>query len=711
MSDQKIELLAPAGDFACFQAAVNAGADAVYLGGEQYGARAYAGNFSSEEIQTALHTAHLFGKKIYLTVNTLVKQSEFENLVPYLIPLYQAGLDGVIAQDLGVLARLREQFPDLALHASTQMTVTGHYGADFLKKMGVCRIVPARELSLEEIKDIKTRTGLEIECFIHGAMCYAYSGQCLFSSILGGRSGNRGRCVGPCRLPYTGEHGKEQYPLSLKDMYTLPVLPKLIEAGIDSFKIEGRMKSPEYVAGVTAIYRKYLDAYLENPEKKYTVSPEDEQLIKHLYIRSDTCGGYYQQHHNKDMVTLAEPGYSGNAQEVLRAIQEKYIANKVRLSVSGSAVIRAGSPAVLTLSTEAASVTVTGELASPAQNKPLRQEDIRQKLSKLGDTCFQLTALDIDTDDASFMAVKALNELRRRAAAALEHKLLASSLRAVPELVLSEKKPDNPPPLRQSEWCVLVTTYEQLMIANTFSKLHRIYVEADLLLYAENALLPKQEYILVLPHILRKRSYSCLPKYEALLHSGRFSGVMVRNLEELEWLRTIGYQGPIYSDYTVYAWNQAALDFLESQTDGVTLPLELNRKELDRLIPAGNTCFVLYGYIPLMYSANCIRNTLERCIKDTGTANNRYHLTDRYRNDITIVQNCTHCYNILYNTVPMSLHGQLDRILKKNYPVLRLDFSVENGTQTRAVIEYFLNSCTEFPYREFTNGHYKRGVE
>ena len=276
---------------------------------------------------------------------------------------------------------------------------------------------------------------------------------------------------------------------------------------------------------------------------------------------------------------------------------------------------------------------------------------------------------------------------------------------------LTKKKPDNPPPLRQSEWCVLVTTYEQLMIANTFSKLYRIYVEADLLLHAENALLPEQEYILVLPHILRKRSYSCLPKYEALLHNGHFKGVMVRNLEELEWLHTIGYQGPIYSDYTVYAWNQAALDFLESQTEGVTLPLELNRKELDRLIPAGDTCFVLYSYIPLMYSANCIRNTLERCIKDTGTANNRYHLTDRYRNDITIVQNCTHCYNILYNTVPMSLHGQLDRILKKNYPVLRLDFSVENGTQTRAVIEYFLNSCTEFPYKEFTNGHYKRGVE
>ena len=712
MSDRKIELLAPAGDFACFQAALNAGADAVYLGGEQYGARAYAGNFSTDEIITALNTAHLFDKKIYLTVNTLVKQSEFEHLIPYILPLYQAGLDGVIVQDLGVLTSLREQFPDLALHASTQMTITGHYGADFLKKLGVCRIVPARELSLDEIKDMKEKTHLEIECFIHGAMCYAYSGQCLLSSILGGRSGNRGRCAGPCRLPYIGERGgKEQYPLSLKDMYTLPVLPKLIEAGIDSFKIEGRMKSPEYVAGVTAVYRKYLDSYLENPEKEYTILPQDEQLIKHLYIRSDTCGGYYEQHHNKNMVTLAEPGYSGNTQEVLSEIQEKYIAVKQRLPIRGYARICAGSPAVLTFLTESASVTVTGELVSPARNKPLSQEDIRQKLSKLGDTCFQLTALTVDTDEASFMAVKALNELRRTAAAALEQKLLEPSLRAVPAQVVSGKMPENPTPPRQSEWCVLVTTDEQLRTANTFSEIHRIFVEADLLVTAENALLPDKEYILALPHILRKRSYPYLPRYETLLRGNRLSGVMVRNLEELEWLHAIGYTGQIYSDYTVYAWNQAALDFLARQVDGVTLPLELNKKELGRLLPSGSTCFVLYGYIPLMYSANCIRNTLERCIKDTGNANNRYHLTDRYHNDITIVQNCTHCYNILYNTVPMSLHGQLEGILKKNYPVLRLDFSIESGTQTRAVIEYYLNFRTEFPFREFTNGHYKRGVE
>ena len=249
------------------------------------------------------------------------------------------------------------------------------------------------------------------------------------------------------------------------------------------------------------------------------------------------------------------------------------------------------------------------------------------------------------------------------------------------------------------------------MAASAFAKIHRIYVEADLLIEKQIALLPDKEFILVLPHIFRKRSYQYLSLYEKLLSDSRLLGVMIRNIEELEWIQEIGYTGEIYSDYTIYAWNQAALDSLENHLEGITLPLELNKRELDFLSPAGSTCFVLYGYIPLMYSANCIRNTLDRCIKDAKSANNRYHLTDRYHNDITVVQNCIHCYNILYNTVPLSLHGQLERIQKKNYPILRLDFSVENSVQTRAVIEYYLNSCKEFPFQEFTNGHYKRGVE
>lgn len=722
MKKQKIELLAPAGNFACFRAAVNAGADAVYLGGEQYGARAYADNFTSGEIIDALHIAHIFNRKIYLTVNTLVKESEFGNLVPYITPLYEEGLDGVIVQDIGVLKCLRKHFPDLELHASTQMTITGSYGAAFMKKLGICRVVPARELSLDEIKEIKEKTNLEIECFIHGAMCYAYSGQCLFSSILGGRSGNRGRCAGPCRLPYTDSSGKTQFPLSLKDLYTLPILPKLIKAGIDSFKIEGRMKSPEYVAGVTAVYRKYIDQYLTNPEKTYRIDPEDEQLIRQLYIRSDTCSGYYQRHHDKSMVTLTEPGYSGSSQEVLKKIQEKYISHNILLPISGYAKIRAGNPAELTFVCNDVSVTVYGDIVSPAMNKPLSQEDISQKLSRLGDTCFALMDLTIDTDGVSFMPVKALNELRRMASCELEKKLL--EVKHAAPMIGEEsdyvRKISARKDAGTNMLCVLVTTGRQLMAVNAFSEIRKIYLDADILLrenLSDKYFLSGKEYILVMPHIFRKRSYKYLPFYKKALDSKHFSGVMVRNFEELEWLYEIGYTGNICSDYTIYAWNNASLDFLSEQFDDVTLPLELNKKEIDCLSIKGHTSFVLYGYIPMMYSANCIRNTLEHCIKDTLSANNMYHLTDRYHNVFSVTQNCLHCYNILYNTVPLSLHGQLESILKKNYNILRLDFSIEKEMQTRAVTEYYINLMNDtgktpaFPYKEFTNGHFKRGVE
>lgn len=728
MREQNVELLAPAGNFACFRAAINAGADAVYLGGEQYGARAYADNFPSEEIVEALRIAHLFDRKIYLTVNTLVKESEFGNLIPYITPLYNAGLDGVIVQDIGVLECLHQHFPGLALHASTQMTITGVYGAAYLKKLGVCRVVPARELSLDEIRDIREQTDLEVECFIHGAMCYAYSGQCLFSSVLGGRSGNRGRCAGPCRLPYTDIRNRVQYPLSLKDMYTLPMIPELIQAGIDSFKIEGRMKSPEYVAGVTAIYRKYIDLYLTNPENAYRVAARDEQLIRQLYIRSDTCDGYYQRHNDKSMVTLKEPGYSGSSPEVLKDIQEQYLSQNLLLPITGTAKIYAGKPAELTFASGDLSVTVTGELVSTAQNRPLGREDILQKLCRLGDTCFALTNLTVDTDEVSFMPVKALNELRRAAVSRLEQEILNHN---VPErkIITAESCAGNPDRNRDyrkevNELCVLVTTRRQLLAANQFSDIHKIYVDADIFLRemaVQQSLLPEKEYFLVLPYILRKRSYKYLSAYETLLNNGCFSGVMVRNFEELEWVYRIGYTGKICSDDTVYAWNNASLAFLAGQLDCVTLPLELNKKELNRL-STENDCsvsFVLYGYIPMMFSANCVRKTLEHCIKDAESAeDNKYHLTDRYQNVFTVTQNCVHCYNVLYNTVPLSLHGQLDGILKKNYSQLRLDFTIEDEAQTSAVIDYYAGrvmegnpfSYKDFPYREFTNGHYKRGV-
>ena len=288
----KYEVLAPAGSYECMLAAFNAGADAVYVGGQLFGARAFANNFNQEELIKAIDYAHMHNKKLFLTVNTLLKNQEIDKkLIEYLTPLYEAGLDAVIVQDFGVLSLVKEHFPKMDIHASTQMTVTGEHFAKVLKDYGVSRIVPARELSLKEIESIYKETGLEIECFVHGALCYSYSGMCLLSSLIGARSGNRGRCAQPCRLPYDvlfdNETKKEQYPLSPKDLCTLKILPKILKAGVYSLKIEGRMKKPEYVASVTSMYRKYVDIFVEKGEDGYikqrNIDMQQEQKRRILY--------------------------------------------------------------------------------------------------------------------------------------------------------------------------------------------------------------------------------------------------------------------------------------------------------------------------------------------------------------------------------------------------------------------------------------------
>lgn len=308
--EKKVEILAPAGSYESFRAAVAAGADAVYAGGSRFGARAFAENFTEEQLLKAIDYAHLHGRRFYLTVNTLLKDHEIDCLAEYLEPLYRGGLDAVIVQDVGVMGVVRTQFPDMEIHASTQMTLTGTYGARFLKEMGAVRVVPARELSLAEVRAIKAETGMEIECFVHGALCYSYSGQCLLSSLIGGRSGNRGQCAQPCRLPYSAE-GTKGYLLSLKDICTLDLIPELIEAGIDSFKIEGRMKRPEYVAGVTSMYRKYVDLYLQHPDKPYRVDSADKEMLMDLFNRGGFHEGYYKHRNGRDMVSMEKPNHIG----------------------------------------------------------------------------------------------------------------------------------------------------------------------------------------------------------------------------------------------------------------------------------------------------------------------------------------------------------------------------------------------------------------
>lgn len=310
----RCELLAPAGSYETMLVAFNAGADAVYVGGQKFGARAFAGNFNEEELVRAINYAHMFDKKLYLTVNTLIKEEEFSQLYDYIKPYYEAGLDAVIVQDIGVLKFIEGNFTDLPIHCSTQMTITGEeFGKVLAENKSVTRIVTPRELNLAEIKKMYTVTGLEIESFVHGALCYCYSGQCLLSSIIGARSGNRGRCAQPCRLTFSNAEQKvdNKHLLSPKDLCTLEILPEIIEAGVYSLKIEGRMKKPEYVASVVAIYRKYIDRYLKNGKKNYKAAQEDIDTLKDIYNRGGFTDGFYKRQNGSEMMTINRPNHCG----------------------------------------------------------------------------------------------------------------------------------------------------------------------------------------------------------------------------------------------------------------------------------------------------------------------------------------------------------------------------------------------------------------
>ncbi|MBQ9438184.1 MAG: U32 family peptidase, partial [Lachnospiraceae bacterium] len=430
---EKPELLAPAGDYACLKAAVSAGADAVYLGGQKFSARAYAGNFSDEEIAQALFYAHLFGVKIYLTINTLCRREELEELPEWLYPFYEAGLDGVIVQDFGVFHVLKNCFPGLKLHASTQMALTGAFSCEALREAGAKRAVLARELTLEELHSIRKNTSLELEVFIHGAMCYSLSGQCLFSSFLGGRSANRGRCAGPCRQPYQVnslsnresfsvksaknlvEKPAGVYPLSLKDLCALPLLPKLLEAGIDSLKIEGRMKSPEYVAGVTSVYRKHIDLWAAGKEGDLAA---DLKLLSGLYMRTGLSTGYFEKKNGKEMITLAKPGYNASDEETIKKITTRYLNKELKTDVSFYIRLIPEKPAycrvALVNQKTDYSVETTGDIIQQASTRPLDKETILRQFAKTGDSPFRLGDCVIEMEADCFLPVGKLNELRRK---------------------------------------------------------------------------------------------------------------------------------------------------------------------------------------------------------------------------------------------------------------------------------------------------------
>ena len=728
----RTELLAPAGSYEGLQAVVKAGADAVYIGGRMFGARAYAKNPEKDEMLEAIDYAHLHGKKIYLTVNTLLKNQElFGELYDFLAPYYAQGLDAVIVQDFGVLSFIKKEFPGLPIHASTQMAVTGPHGAGLIQEAGASRIVTARELSLKEIRDIYERTGAEIESFVHGALCYCYSGMCLFSSMLGGRSGNRGRCAQPCRLPYTAYqqgkqiNGKNQsYLLSPKDMCTIEILPELLQAGVYSLKIEGRMKRSEYAAGVTAIYRKYLDLFERHPES-YQIEAEDMQELLDLYQRDGFNKGYYQVHNGKEMMAVRnqkeqnkKQNIQGKRNEVLfERLKKQYLDAKLQEKITGTLVLCTDAPAVLDLDFQNTHVQVMGDMVEPAQRQPLTQDRVKKQMEKTGQTPFAFEHLEVITDEAGFLPMQSLNELRRAGLEKLEASYLSQYRRKLPEKDTESWTEREETLDSEQKWYVSVEQKEQWEAALSQEEVDGIYCSISMYSvknFREEVLQDIQvthqagkEYYLTLPYVLREGRLD--NRIQAIREVGKSAdGFVIRNLEELGYLKNLGLERKAVGDYSLYSFNDLSQNFLEDMgLLRTTVPLELNGKEIRRK-ECSRSEMIVYGYYPMMISAQCVKKTCGTCDHQSGTV----QLKDRYGNYFMTKSFCDFCYTVIYNSVPTSLWEETEQIKSAGVQALRMNFTWENRKECKRLLELFVQKKKNaFKMQDATKGHFKRGVE
>lgn len=749
---KELELLAPAGSLKTLKAVIHAGADAVYLGGSMFGARAYANNFNEEELLEAIRFGHIHGRKIILAVNTLLKEYELGQLYDYLHPYYEAGLDAVIVQDMGVMEFIKTHFPNLPIHTSTQMTITNVEGARLLKEQGVERVVTAREMSLEEIQRIHDEVGVELESFIHGALCYCYSGQCLFSSIIGGRSGNRGRCAQPCRLSYevlqgekslTGHHATPI--LSLKDMCTLPFLYELADHGVYSFKIEGRMKTPEYAAGVVSIYRKYMDSYLDG--SRIPVEKKDIRALLELGNRGGFTNGYYYHHNDSDMLSGESASHNKSEGVLQDNIRREYVDTELKEKIKGKLILNKECPAKIEVQYGKIKVSYQGDMVLVAQNRPLTEEVVTEKITKTGNTPFVFEKLEVTMDDDIFMPVNQLNQLRRGALEALEEALLKPYERTLPELVetssaetdrqttgnaIKEKQISGQSLSQTSgqqsagsstEVRVLIENAEQLPAVLKADFVDTVYL--DCMLYTRENLIRKlsedidrvqasgKKAFYVFPFIFRQQTSLFYEKIMPELKKLPLNGIMVRSLDEIAFIKEWGNENwQMVSDSNLYTYsNEAAEYFYRLGMIQDTIPVELNRKEILRRENSRSE-IIIYGRLPLMITAQCIHKNTLGCMHQSKVLN----LKDRYSVYFPVKNFCPECYNVIYNSLPVCLFKE-DVTVKKIAPAaVRLSFTTETEEETEQILtiygDIYKNGgiLGQMPM-ECTNGHFKRGVE
>lgn len=653
------ELLAPAGSYEALLAAVEAGADAVYLGGKNFGARAYATNFDNETLQKAITYAHIHGVKVYVTVNTLLYDRELSDALAFCRELYAMGADALIVADLGLVRLLREHLPGMELHASTQMGVHNAQGADEAWRLGCTRVVLARECSLADMSAVIEKCAPECEVFLHGALCVCHSGQCLFSSMVGGRSGNRGECAQPCRLPY---NGKNSYPLSLRDLSLARHIKELIAAGVASLKIEGRMKSPTYVYEVTKIYRTLLDEGRDSQKR------EDARLDA-VFSRGGFTDGYFTGRISAPMTGVR----SEEQKEKTRTIEERPFLPKA-LPIRAEAVLRADAPARLRVSAGETSVQVSGEIPAPAQNAPLTKAGVSARLCKTGGTFFSLAPEDLSVEltDGLNLSPGQINALRRDALAALEKELTGAPA-DLPETVGTLVRPASLPRERRDT----ALFYDPAVLGELIGE-RGLLPELCFVLLWRYAEAPAGTRGVLFPPVLSEGEYADALRMANDAKAAGATHALVGNLSHIALARDCGLI-PV-GDFRLNVHNAfTAAAYLALGVEDYILSPELTLPQMRAM--GGRP--IVYGRIPLMITERCF-------VRENGGCDRcgRFALTDRMGASFPILREYPH-RNVIFNSLPTYMGDRREAMRAAGLIGGHFIFSTESAGQIRTVLKAY----------------------
>lgn len=664
----KFEILAPAGSMESLIAGVRSGANAVYLGGKSFNARRNAGNFNDDELKKAVIYCHERGVKVYLTLNIVVSDDEWELAYNSVKNALEAGIDAFIIQDIGIAKMIKEHFPDARLHGSTQMSIMTPSGAEYAKELGFSRIVLPREMSLDEIKEIRKSTDLELELFVHGALCMCVSGQCYLSSVIGSRSGNRGLCAQPCRLPFTAKDDKKECALSLKDLSLVEHLNEL--DGVVSLKIEGRMKRPEYVsAAVTAVKNAINNCYSTN----------DNHKLKSIFSRSGFTDGYFTGKLGSGMFGTRQKEDVVSAKDVLKDISHGYDNENPLLPIDMQFICKAGKPCLLTATALEKTVKITGGIPETAINKPMTAESLKDRLSKLGGTQFYANHIEIELDDGLILPVSKINELRR---------LAIEKLNEQEKITVNCKPLEKIMPIAKSGIKFANASFksaEQIPDKHPFQNVF-IPLDSSLEDFVDN------RAGVVLPRGLFGIENEIKQKLEKLKKAG-VSKALCGNVGSYNLARSMGFQ--VFGDFGLNIYNSQSANMIENPILSFELTLEQANK-----INAKNTGIIAYGKVPLMLTRNCpVKNSIG-CYE----CNKNGRLTDRKGYEFEVLCSQYPCVEML-NSVPIYM---LDRLNEIKTDFIHFYFSTESVSQVEHIIKLYENKAkADFKY---TRGLYQRGT-